>query len=319
MIRSVIVLCLGVVVACGDPAPPLDAHSTVPRTAVGTYTVESTFDVALPDAARPLFSTLAEATDGPDDPSRFVVDAMVARLPDGTIARVASAAAPFVAAYLNTRLAEIAPRLAPGLAQLTAQLSRIAQHLETVETFRIAADGSMVRAVTGVRFAIGTGLALPFAAVGLPEVAATAKVDLRSGRLHLGATQLALPYAQLLRLGLDRAVVPTLDPHATDLAGALRDLVDCARLGELVADEVGVGTTQMYATACDAAMTAVAARIDADLDAIGQTPLHLDVAGTATGYDLDGDLAMDAIHDGAWLGQPGSSFVVAAGTFTGVR
>ena len=317
MIRSVLVLVL--VVACGtQPAAP-DAHSTVPRTAAGTFAVESRFDFPLPEAARPVLSTLAEATDGPDDPSRFIVDAMVAKLPPGTIASAAAVAAPFVAAYLNTRLAEIAPKLEPGLRQLAAQLARIAQHLETAETFRIAPDGVLARSVTGVRFAIGAGLAMPFEAVGLPELASTAKVELHGGRLAIAANAIAVPYAQILRLGLDRAVIPSVAPGATDLAGALRELVDCPRIGELIVEKLVLGSATLYAAACSAAMTAIAARIDGQLEAIGQVPLHLAVAGTATGYDLDGDGAMDAIQDGAWIGQPGSSFVVTGGSFAGTR
>jgi len=315
MIRSILVL--GLVVACGAQPPSPDAHSTVPRTAAGTFAVQSRFDFPLPDAARPVLATLAEATDGPDDPSRFIVDAMVARLPAGPVATAATAAAPFVAAYLNTRLAEIAPKLAPGLAQLTAQLARIAQHLETAETFRIAPDGVVIRSVTGVRFAVGAGVEMPFETVGLPELAATAKIEMHDGRLGISTNAIAVPYAQILRLGLDRVVIPSVAPGATDLGAALRALVDCTRLGELVAEELGLGSAAGYASACGAAMTAIAARIDGQLEAIGSQ--RLVVSGTATGYDLDGDGAMDAIHDGAWLGQPGSSFVVTGGTFAGTR
>ena len=116
-----------------------------------------------------------------------------------------------------------------------------------------------------------------------------------------------------------RAVIPSVDARAADLGTALGDLVDCPRLGGLVAAELGVGTAGMYATACGTAMIAIAARIDTELEAIGTVPLHLDVAWTATGLDLDGDGTMDTIHDGAWIGQPGSSFVVSGGTFSGTR
>src|SRR4051812_27819074 len=145
MIRSVLVACLCLVACTDPPRHTPDAASTVPRSAAGTFSVESALEVALPPAAELPLGTFAAATDGPDDPSRFVVDAMVATFPEGTLKRVATAAAPFVAAYVNARLASVAPRLAPGLAQIDAELQRIARHLVTTETLAITPDGLATR------------------------------------------------------------------------------------------------------------------------------------------------------------------------------
>ncbi len=319
MIRFVI--CVGVVslVACGDPPHRLvDAPSMIPRTIAGTYSIESVLDFAMPEAARPAVLAIESATDGPDDPSRFVVDAMIATLPDGPVAHVAAAAAPFIAAYLNSRLAAIAPKLAPGLAQLGAGLARLAQHLDLIETLQIAADGSMTRIVTGVRFATG-GPVVTLAEVGLPELAATAKLELRGGTLEVPAHTLAIPLTRLLRVGLDRFVVPAVDAHATDLAMALTELAQCPQLGAAVADELGIGSAALYATACGTAMTVIAADVDARIAAIGYAPLPLVVSGTALGLDTNEDGALDTIRDGAWIGQPGSAFAIVGGTFAGSR
>ena len=66
-------------------------------------------------------------------------------------------------------------------------------------------------------------------------------------------------------------------------------------------------------------MTAAAAHVDAQIEAIGAAPLPLVMAGTATGLDTNEDGAMDTIRGGVWTGQPGSAFVVAGGTFAGSR
>jgi hypothetical protein len=305
--------------ACGDVAARSpDAPSTVPRTATGTFSVESTLDFAPPPTAESSLALFADATDGPDDPSRFVIDAMVARLPEGSVKTVAEAAAPFVAAYVNARLGTAAPRLAPGLAQLDAQLQRIARHLDTIETLAIDATGLATRTVSGVRFDVGTQLAVPFAQVGLPEVATVTRVQLWDGELAIPAHAIALPYAAILRVGLDHAIVPYVAPGTTDLASALAQLADCARIGGLVAEAVGVGAATTYQAACTAGLTAIAADVDARLAAIGDG-LHVDASGHATGVDLDGDGAMDAIRDGAWTTQPSSSLALTGATFTGVR
>lgn len=308
----VLVLVAGCASASSDDPP--DALSTVPRTAAGSFVVQSSLAFGIPEAARPIFDLLADATDGPDDPSRFVVDRLILQLP-ASAQGYAATVAPYVAAYLQSHLSAFAPRLAPGLSQLTTQLAKFAQHLDTDEAIRISSDGEMVRTITGVHF---DHVAIDFASAGLPELAASALVQLRDGTLEIPSHELALPYKSLLRLALDRAVVPAIAPKAVDLASVLGDLVDCDKLGTLIADDLGIGSDSLYAGACVAAMTAVAARVDAGIDAI-QDPLRLDVAGSATGYDADGDGTMDAIRDGRWHDQPGSAFALTTGTFTGAK
>ena len=317
MIRFVVMsVCLSVSFGCADASSPLpDAVSTVPRSPAGTFSIESHLAFALPAAARPLLQTLQDATDGPDDPSRFLVDAMVAKLPDGTIAHAAQLVAPYVAAYLEARIGSFAPRLAPGLAKLETSLSRFAQHLDTIETVRISEDGEMARAVTGVDFG---DVRVPFAEVGMNEIAATLKVKMFDGHLEIPAHALSIPYGSLLELALERAVVPSLALGTSELGKALASLVDCDKVGALVSEAVGIGGPALYATACVAGTTAVAAKVETAIAAIGDD-LQLAVAGSGTGIDRDGDGAMDEIRDGAWYGQPGSAFVVSSAVFSGAH
>src|SRR5439155_2975448 len=83
---------IAVIAGCGPPpAPPPDAAppSTIPTSPAGEFAVTSRFDIRVPAAAAPLLATLTAATDGPDDPARYVVDRMVATLPDGPIRALA--------------------------------------------------------------------------------------------------------------------------------------------------------------------------------------------------------------------------------------
>ncbi len=65
----------------------------------------------------------------------------------------------------------------------------------------------------------------------------------------------------MLRLGIDAAVVPGVELNATDLAGALRELVNCDMVGELVAGKVGIGSPALYQVACETGMVAAASDI----------------------------------------------------------
>jgi hypothetical protein len=328
---SPIVACLIHLAACGaQPAAP-DAipdaapdapTSTVPVSPAGVFAVTSTLDFEVPPAAAPVLAMLSAATDGPDDPARYLLDTMIAALPDGPVKTIAQGAAPYLAAYLSARLDDLAPQLATRIAALADGLARIAGHLGTVETLQIDADGAAVRTITGVRFDLGTApVAVSFADGGLPDIASSLRVALdASGRLMLGSHMHAWPYGEVLRLGLDRAVVVSVVPGARDLAGALSALVDCDRLGTLIADRIGVGSASPYRVACRAGMVAIASEIYGWLAAIDDAPLIVDVVGAATGVDGDGDGAMDEVHAGIWSGtlRSGSSQVpLAAARFTG--
>jgi len=318
-------LAIAGLVACGgaspstpDAAPP----PPVPLHAAGVFAVSSTFDVRLPIEAQPALATLLAATDGPDDPSRFLIDRMIAGFPDGNVKMIAIAAAPYVAAYVNARLHDIAPRFAPGLAGITTGLSRIATHFGTIETLQIGDDGTGVRTITGIRFELGGATTVVHLAdAGITDISAAVWATLdATGRLAISEHTHELPYGAMLRLGLARAVVPSVEPTAHDLAGALATLLDCDRLGAVVAGRVGLGSPSLYGGACRGAMTAIASEIDAHIAAIDQAAVGIEVAGSASAQDDGGDGAIDALRAGRWTGAVYSGQdreLIDAARFTG--
>ena len=311
---------------CGSaqPAPDAAPAPAVPLSPAGRFTVTSTFDLPVPAAAAPVLATLAAATDGPDDPSRYLVDRMIATLPDGTVKTIASGAAPYVAAYLNARLADLAPRLAPGLAAISGGLARIASHVGTLETLEVDGSGAAVRTLTGARFDVGAAPVLVrLADAGLMDIGVATRVTLDdAGRVTIGAHAHALPYGAWLRLGLDRAVIAGVVPGARDLAAALAALVDCASVGALAADRIGLGSPALYRAACQAAMTTIASELDARIAALDDPPVAFELTGTADGIDLDGDGTLDELRAGHWTGAlwtAASRAPLDAASFTGAR
>jgi len=108
-----------------------------------------------------------------------------------------------------------------------------------------------------------------------------------------------LPYGTVLRLGLDRVVVPHVVSGALDLADAFARSVRCEMLGAHIAEYLGVGTIDMYAHACEVALMSLAAEIYERLEA---APVQLVIEGSAHAADVDGDGPMDSITTGAWTG-----------------
>jgi len=320
MLKALIVACFVSACATADSEPP-PPQSPPPIDPSGTYELRSELHLAapLPGPAAALVSELRAATDGPDDPSRYLVDRMIAALPDGQAKTVAEDLAPFIAAYLDARLAAVAPRFLPGMHALSDQLASLAQQLDTIEAIRITPDHNAVRVLLGLH--VGTADVM-LATGGISEPAVAAKISFDRGALAIDEHRLELPYSRMLRLALDRGIIPAVDPGAYDLATLLRDLVDCPHLGQLVADALGIGPADLYGQACSIGMTAAASELYQHLDALDGTPIELVARGTARGVDLDRDGHMDGITAGIWsgtIGPDGMSVALGGSTFEGKR
>jgi hypothetical protein len=334
--------------ACSDDPPPFAPDGSVaalPIDPAGRYQVTSTFSLASPPpAALEALAELTAMSDGADDPSRYLIDLMIARLPDGTVKTYASAIAPYVASYVNQRISQVAPRFVDGSRAMASGLMRIAQHFGTTETFDIASDGPRVeaddhvaegkwlaRTIVGLRFDLHGGRDVAdvrFGPLGLPDIA-TRSVVMLDGTMLGGAVAhapdalsitkhtVALPYARMVRLGFDFAVIPDVVPGAHDLGQALVALVDCDRLAAAVAECVGLGSPSFYATACSAGLGAVATKLYARLDTIEGAALPLELAGQARAVDTNRDGAMDAVSAGTWSGA--FATVGVTGGFEGAR
>lgn len=291
----------------GTQRPPLDPK--------GTYAVRSTYSLAAaPPAAAAMLAELAAATDGPDDPSRYLIDRLVARVPDGRAQIVAAAVAPYLAAYVQARVDAYAPELASGLGAMADGLNQIARRFGTVEQLVIGEDGRARRRITAVRFEPrvsvtgandGVGVEIPLAPLGLADIATVGNFALAADRLTLGEHAATLPYGAVLRAGLDRAVIGRVAAGAASLDEALVALVDCSRLGAIVSEYVGMGASEVYERACDAALTHVAAEIYERIATVGD--VRIVMAGAARAIDLDGDGPADVIASGTWSGTVGDA------------
>jgi hypothetical protein len=293
-----------------EPAPPDAAPvTTVPKSPAGEFSVITRLDLEPPPAAQKVITALDRAA---SDPSRFILDRMVATLPEGTTRTVVEVAVPFVAAYLDTKLATVAPKFVPGVRAIANGFARIASHVELLEGWRIEPAGYAVRMIGGVRFDVGPPAVMELAAYGLPDITATPRVSLdESGHLAVPTHSVTLRYGAIVRAGLDLVVVPSAAPGSHDVASALSALVDCAGSGELVADKIGFGSPLLYRGACITAMVAVADELHEHVVAIDASPLVLELAGAATGVDGDHDGAMDVIKNGRWSGTVTATFAGA--------
>jgi hypothetical protein len=284
-----------------QPLKPLDA--------TGKYAMHSTFDLAtnMPGTAGTVVNTIIAATDDGDDPTRWLVDQILAQLPDGTIKSALNLGKSFVVGYLNQRLLNLAPDFVSTMVLVGHDFGDIAKHFGLNETLELTASGTgytAVHSITGAHFKLGNqeGDYL-LANFHLPNVVVTnvAVTMDATGQLTIAGHNVSLAYGKLLRLGLDAAIIPLIDSSAHSLNELIAHKIDCTAVGNAIGDAIGFGAST-FRTACSLGISAGANFMYSKIDAIDGTALAFGLTGTARAQDKNNDRTIDAIQTGAWAG-----------------
>ena len=310
----------------GSNNPPGD-NQPVPLTPAGRFSVQSNFDLAtnLPGTVGTIANYFIQATDDPDDPTKFIIEQLVAQLPNGSIKNTLNGAIPFVAGYLNDKLLEVAPDFVGKIVDVGDAFGQVAHNFGTIEVLDIAANGATVKTVTGLHFKVdNVDLDYNFKDYGMQDV----KVDGvqvtmdQQGKLTISKHAVGLKYGQILKLALDQAIIPLIDPSAQNLGDLLKNLVNCHAVGTYVYDAIGIGSPSTFESACTAGLTAAGPALYTQLDHIDASALEFDLTGTARGIDKNKDGKMDDIATGTWTGElkyAGTPAMLPAAKFFGSK
>ena len=312
----------------GDDAPrPMDA--------TGKYQVRSTFDIAsgAPGKVGEVANAIIAMTDGPNDPTEWILEQIIAKMEPGTLKNIATSAKPFVSGYLNDRLLDIAPEFVGKVVKLGNGFGQMTKNFGLNETLEVAPAGQAYNgtvAAIGVHFEIDNVESnIMFADNAIAAVTANnVAVSLDAyGKLEISEHKLPLSYGKVLRLGLDEVVIPALDPQATNLNTLLTNLVDCQAVGvainEALTEQFGYGGgAGTWQSACTAGLNYGAQTIYTKLNGIDASALEFGLAGTAKALDANKDSKVDTIQTGKWTGTlsySGTPAPLAAATFSGSR
>jgi hypothetical protein len=307
--------------------PPGDGSGSVPLSAEGKYALASDYDIAtnMPGTAGAVVNGFIQATDDPDDPTRYILDQLIAQLPNGTFKNIVQGSESFVAGYLNDRLLDVAPDFVTRILDIGDKFGQVAKHFGTIDTLEIAANGTAIHTVTGVHFKVDTEeLDFLFKDYGMADVkveGVAVTLD-ATGKLTIAAHKVPLSYGKLLHLAVDNVIIPLVDPAAVDLNDVLHDAVDCTTVGQYVYDAVGIGSASTYETACNAGLTFAATAIYQQIDKIDGSAFEFGISGTAKAVDKNHDGKADVIQTGKWggtLSYAGSPAPLGNATFTGTR
>ena len=285
----------------GEPARPLDA--------AGTYRLQSKFDIVsnLPGTAGEVVNTIIDITDDPDDPTLWVLDQALAAMPSGYLKSALQSAKPYVAGFLNDQILDLAPDFVSVALQMAQDFGQMAKGFGVNETLAVSgAPGAYTSKITvvGAHFTVdGVESDVEFAASGAPAIdAGAAAVTLETGKLGIGAHQFAMSYGQVLRMGLDAAIIPMLEPSAHNLNQLFASKVNCQLIGQAIASFIGLGGAGTYASACTSGLNRGANYIYSKIATIDGVAMQFGLAGTARAIDKDRNGSVDLIATGAWTG-----------------
>lgn len=280
----------------------------VPTSPAGTFKVKSQYDLAtnMPGTAGTVVNYFIAATDDPDDPTKFLVDKLIESLPDGSIKNNARDAAPYITGYLNDRLLAIAPDFVGKLVEVGDAFGQATKGFGTVDILAVDASGTTKKTVTGLYFKIdNVELEYAFSEFAIPDIEITGLTTTLepTGKLSISEHQLGLQYGKLLRVALDQAVIPMIDPASQNLGDVLKSLVNCQAVGQYVYEAVDFGSASTFESACNAGLGAAATALYRQMDNLDGNALQLTLAGTARGIDKNGDGSMDDITAGTYTGS----------------
>ena len=286
-----------------QPDPEMDAQ--------GMYRVNSTFDIAtnMPGTSGDILNGLISATDDADDPMSWLVDQMLAKMSDGTLKDALTAVKPFVIGYLNDRVTSLAPDLVGTLVELGQRMEDLTKNLGVNEILEVnSVDQTFIARSTadGVRFNIdGTVKDYAFVDHDIDNVLVNdilITLDKGQGRMHIGQHDLPLPWGKIVRLGLDAAVIPAVDPTATSLTDLLDNVVNCNGVGASIQDAIGFGGSAFWASACLGGL-GLAADMVYDQIADTDSKLGMNLIGVSRYTDTNNDYKIDELKFGNWTGS----------------
>ncbi len=309
-----------------DPTNPPD-DQPVPTTPEGKFAVQSDFDLAtnLPGTAGTVVNYFIQATDDPDDPTRFIVEKLVAALPNGSVKNTLNGAIPFVAGYLNDRLLQVAPNFVSKIVEVGDAFGQVAHNFGTIEVLDITAAGAATKTVQGLHFKVDNiDMDFNFKDYNMQDIKIDGlQVTLEpSGKLAISKHTVGLKYGSVLHLALDQAIIPLIDPSAQNLGDLLKNLVNCQAVGTYVYQAVGIGSASTFESACNAGLAAAGPALYTQLDNLDGSALLFEIAGTARGIDKNHDGKMDDIATGLWAGDmkyAGSPAPLSTAKFFGTK
>lgn len=351
-----------VTLTAGQIIGTYQVEATTPRTANVTWTVEvqekpnvtpavplltGTFQLASQFDIQGSFegsnfatalNVINELSDDPDDPGKYIVDAIIDEISkevsNQVLTTMADVLKPTLYVEVNKILTQVAPKLVADLKQISADLAALARKFQTISHLVSAtpqeADKLMTvdHSLEQIAWTLhGKSVAYSFAQLAQPTPTVKG-IEITPGTnisgVAIGEHTFTFKFGTFILVALNDLVIPYVNSNASSLDDLLATFVDCTDVGTTINDTIGVGGIALWSGACTMAMKAATAYVEAEIVNIDLDDTYLLIAGQAKFGDENADGFYDQMTDGLWTGtlQVNKAITVIGGptnTFTGKR
>lgn len=288
-----------------QPTPPLDP--------TGSYNVNSEFDLVsgLPGTVGTVVNTFIDITDGPYDPTTWILDQLIAAIDQDWLADAAAGARPALDGFVNDLLLSYAPDFVSTILDVGNKFGQIARKFGVTTTLKVEKTSGIegeeytaTHTMTGMYFTLDNQrYNFTNAELGLNDQV-VADLSFRMDNetmVVIGAHKFELPYGAMLLYALNEIIIPLVDPFANNLHELVSGLVNCANIGQQVYDYVGLGSAGLFEGACEIGLNAAAGTIEDTIRELSGMDLNID--GNASPKDINGDGKVDLFRTGKWNGN----------------
>jgi hypothetical protein len=314
----------------------------VPLNIVGTYRVESTFDLAtgLPGKVGQVVNTFIDLTDSPNDPTSFLLD--LAGKSDVGLNNTLKLFRPALDVALNSLLKQLTTLSIDGqrislvgkfreFGDGFGEVSRKFGLKSQIQIYRDPSDANKYLAkhtIDGVFFKIKNRrtdktlaqLNMNNVVVDGIAVTLTGESEIAFAEHHLG-----LNYGQMVLLAVNNILIPLITQNrAMDFGELLVDLIDCYALSSQIADATNI-SEDLWESVCETTLNIVGTLLEAKIAEIGGTTgSQFRISGTTRPSDSNADGMVDELVGGLWegrlmLGAEAATLSRPNQTFTGTR
>jgi hypothetical protein len=298
--------------AAAEDADPVGWNVDVLAVALevaGDYRLTSELDLAsgIPGTAGDVINTFIDMTDDPNDPATWVLDEIVANVDSDTVREFIEEARPALDILLKEVLIQSTPDIVARLIELGDAFGQVARRFGTLSTLQIAADPddgfAAQHLLTDLVFLIdGDSFPMSLEEIGAPTPPATVAFDYDALRFQIGAHDFPLSYGTILMVALDQLIIPLVDPYAHDLESLLVNAVDCAAIGDALAEYIGFGSDDMYEGFCVLGIETATGWVEDQIRSLDGTAMRLGLSGAARWLDTNEDHTVDLLQGGVWEG-----------------
>jgi hypothetical protein len=221
---------------------------------------------------------------------------------------------PVLDGLLNELILGLAPDFVDTILEVGDKLGQVSRQFGVTSTLEVTAgegiEGTELTAkhtITGIFWTIdGVRTSFPMTDLSMTNIVIENVPFSKAAddsKVMIGEHSFSLSYGTMLVVALNEVIIPQIVPGADNLPELLMHYINCAEVGATLADEIGFGSDELYAGACELGLNAAGFALEEQLRSLDGTAVVVTLHGDARPIDNNPDRKVDVLQNGEWEGS----------------